>query len=231
MYYNDLIKKQLKNRGATLVGFADLSEIDVRQRRGYQYGISIAIALNPNIIAEILTGPHIEYFNEYKVVSQKLKELSQYSERFIISKGFHAFSQASIKQDENYTTPLPHKTVATRAGIGWIGKSATLVNERYGNAIRLNSVLTDMPFITGTPINTSQCGQCNLCVNHCPGKAVQGANWDIKTGRDELLDAFACKNEVIRRGTPFGLKEGTCGVCIAICKYTHQYIHNTVQGI
>lgn len=214
------------SRGATLAGFADLSEIDMDKRRGYKYGISIVIALNPSIISEIPSGPHLEYYNEYKSVSQKLIDLSLHIEQFIKLKGFNAFSQALIKQDENYTTPLPHKTIATRAGIGWIGKSATLVNEIYGNAIRLNSVLTDMPFHTGTPINISKCGNCNLCVRHCPGKAVKGENWDVNTERYKLFDAFACKSEVVRRGTPFKLKEGTCGICIAVCKYTQQYVKN-----
>lgn len=224
MFYNDLIVKELIGQGATLVGFADLSEIDAEQRRGFQYGISIAIALNPKIVDNILTGPHMEYYIEYKNVNRKLKELSEYIEQFIIAQGFLAYSQSQIKQDENYMTPLPHKTVATRAGIGWIGKSATLVNELYGNAMRLGSVLTNMPFICGVPINESKCGECSLCVNNCPGKAVQGANWSIEKGRGELLDAFACKSEVIRRGVPFGLKDGTCGVCISICKYTRKYI-------
>jgi epoxyqueuosine reductase len=229
MFYNELIENELYKLGATIVGFADLSEINEEQRKGFQYGVSIAIALNPNIVAEIPTGPHIEYYNEYESVSKKLIELSQYTERFIISNGFNAFSQSKIKQDENYTTPLPHKTVATRVGIGWIGKSATLVNEIYGNAIRLNSILTDMPFVTGAPINNSKCGNCQLCVKYCPGKAVLGVNWDIKTSRDVLLNPYACKSEVIRRGIPFGLKEGTCGICIAICKYTQCYIQNTVK--
>ena len=48
-------------------------------------------------------------------------------------------------------TALPHKTIATRAGIGWIGKSALLVTAKYGSAIRLSSILTD------TPIETASC--------------------------------------------------------------------------
>lgn len=153
MYYNGLIKKELKKIGATMVGFADLSEIDKEIRRGFPFGISIAIALNPSIVGKIPTGPHLDYYYEMEAVSKKLKDLSNYMEEFIKTKGFNAFSQASIKSDSQYRTPLPHKTVATRAGLGWIGKSATLVTEEYGNAIRINSVLTDMPLLTGEPIN------------------------------------------------------------------------------
>ena len=226
MCNNVLVENKLKELGATLVGFADLSEIDTDARKGYRYGVSIAIALNPSIVSEIPTGPHLEYYHEMENVSKKLKELSEFTEKFIIANGYDAFSQASIKQSEGYRTPLPHKTIATRAGLGWIGKSATLVTEKYGNAIRINSVLTDMPFKTGTPINHSKCGNCHECVDRCPGKAVQGVNWDVNTERDSLLNAFSCKAEVIRRGVPFGLTHGTCGMCIAVCRYTQRYIRN-----
>jgi len=41
---------------------------------------------------------------------------------------------------------MPQKTIATRAGLGWIGKTALLITPQFGSAIRLNSVLTDMEF-------------------------------------------------------------------------------------
>lgn len=207
-----------------MVSFAHLSKINEDLRRGFPFGISITIALNTSIVVKIPTGLHLDYYYEMEAVSKKLKDLSNYIEYFIKAKGFNAFSQASIKQDSQYRTPIPYKTVATRAGLGWIGKLATLVTEEFGNAIRINSVLTDMPLLTGEPINKSKCESCTLCVKKCTGKAVQGDNWRVGIDRDALLDAFACKAEVIRRGKPFGLDVGTCGVCIAVCKYTQQYI-------
>ena len=44
-----------------------------------------------------------------------------------------------------FRTVMPHKTVAVHAGLGWIGKSALFVTEKYGSAVRLTSVLTDAP--------------------------------------------------------------------------------------
>lgn len=229
MYYNDFIFDQLKAKGVTLVGFADLSELNAEIRRDFRYGILIAIAVNPVIISRIPSGPHIEYYDEVNTINEKLKKLSLYIEKIIRDKGFNAHSEANVKQDNKFSTTLPYKTVATRAGIGWIGKCATLVNEKYGSALRINTVLTDMPFVTGNPINDSKCGECRACVINCPAKAVQGYNWNIGVVRESLLNPKDCKEKVIERGLPFELTWGTCGMCIAVCPYTQKYIKSFLK--
>ena len=53
---NDLgpqIRKELLDEGASLVGFADLIEIPPGVRHSMRFGISIAVALDPSIIAEV----------------------------------------------------------------------------------------------------------------------------------------------------------------------------------
>lgn len=216
----------LRERGATLVGFADLSALPADARGGFRYGISIAIALNPDIVSMIPTGPHLDYYEEYRRVSDRLNDLAEFTAAEIEKMGYPVFPQSRryIKQDARWRTPLPHKTVARLAGLGWIGKSAVLVTEKYGGAVRLTSVLTDMPFETAVPIDTPGCGTCRVCVEACPGKAIKGPNWDIGLDRDELLAPEPCKRTVIKRGEPFGLTEGTCGVCIAVCPYTKTYV-------
>jgi hypothetical protein len=62
------------------------------------------------------------------------------------------------------TTPLPHKTVATRAGLGWIGHCALLVTPAFGPALRISSVLTNAPRYHAVPIVRSRCGTCRRCV-------------------------------------------------------------------
>lgn len=226
--YNDFLTERLHEKGATLVGFADLTILPTDIRKGYNYGVIIAKALNPHIISRIPTGVHLEYYEEYSNVSSQLHDLCEYTATLITDKGFNAFPQSKryIKQDKYWRTPLPHKTIATLAGVGWIGKSALLVTEKYGSAIRITSVLTDMPFHTKEPITASRCGDCMVCTSLCPGKAVNGCNWYVGIDRDELLDPNVCKSTVIKRGEPFSLTEGTCGVCIAVCPYTQKYMLN-----
>ena len=226
---NSELSALLRERGATLVGFADLSALPADARRGFRYGISIGIVLNPQIVAAIPTGPHLDYYDEYRRVSDRLNELSEFAAVEIEKAGYPAFPQSRrfIKQDTHWRTPLPHKTVAHLAGLGWIGKSAVLVTEKYGGAVRLGSVLTDMPFEAAIPIDTPGCGGCRVCVEACPGKAIKGPNWEIGLDRNELLDPEVCKKTVIKRGEPFGLTEGTCGVCIAVCPLTKTYAQHS----
>jgi len=217
--HNHWVEETLAGRDIALLGFADLSEIDVDARRGFPYGVCFAMALT--VLPSMSEEASIAYYDEYRRVSAQLKEASAFLTEQIQLRGYNALSLWRLDlQDENFRTPLPFKTLATRAGLGWIGKSAALITKEYGNAIRLGGVLTDMPLETGTPVNESLCGSCDACVKHCPGRAIQGNLWDIRTDRDDLLDAQACKRAVIERGRALGKAEGTCGICIAVCPWT-----------
>ena len=217
---NIWVENLLKDRKIALIGFADLSEIDADSRYGFQYGISIAIKLK--VLPGISSETSKKYYDEYKSVSRELKEAGNFLADAIKESGFNAYSLAGERSNEEYKTRLPFKTLATRAGLGWIGKSAALVTKQFGSAVRLNGVLTDMPLKTGTPVNSSFCGECTECVENCPGKAITGNMWDLHKDRDNLLNAFDCKKSVAERGKIFGVTEGTCGICIAVCPFTRR---------
>ncbi len=218
---NAWVEEILKKRDLALIGFADLSEISADIRHGYPYGISLAMALK--VFPSTSSEPSKAYYDEYKALSARLRDASGFLAGHIKERGFNAFSLANEKQDESYRTQLPFKTLATRSGLGWIGKSATLITERYGNAIRLNGVLTDMPLTVGTPINESLCGNCDECVRYCPGNAIKGNTWSLPIDRDDLLDAAGCKRAVMERGKVFNVTDGTCGICISVCPWTKRY--------
>ena len=217
---NEYVEKILATSEVARIGFADLSEIEEETRYGFPYGVCIAVALT---VFPGIAGPKKEYYDEYRRVSGVLRETSNNLAEKIKERGYRAYSLAMERQDDRFRTQLPYKTLATRAGLGWIGKSATLVTKEYGNAIRLNGVLTDMPFVTGTPINESLCGGCEECVKRCPGTAISGRLWRLGIDRDELLNPAECKKTVIRRGERWDVTEGSCGVCISVCPYTRQY--------
>ena len=222
MTYNTWVRETLAAHDIALIGFADLSEIDEDARRGVRYGVSVAMELT--VLPSTSEEASLAYYDEYRRVSAALREASAFLAEQIQARGYSARSLWLLdKQDEDFRTPLPFKTLATRAGLGWIGKSAALITKEYGNAVRLSGVLTDMPLETGTPIEESFCGGCEECVKRCPGQAIRGNPWSPLADRDSLLDAHACKRAVIERGKALGKTEGTCGICITVCPWTKNY--------
>lgn len=222
MVYNDLIYEYLIQNGATLVGFADLSVLPKEIRLGYRYGISIGVALDPKIVSKIPTGPHMAYYDECNNVLGRLNPLAQGVVALIEQKDYDAFPQIkrNTHRDNDHRTRLPHKTIATLSGLGWIGKSALLINEIYGGAVRYTSVLTNMPLEVGQPITESLCGDCSLCAMQCPAKTIRGNNWIVGMDREELLNAHQCKQTVLERGKALGITHASCGMCVAVCPYT-----------
>ena len=228
MNIQDEIIQHLKSNGAGLLAFADLTPLPANVRCALPRAVAFVVALAPAIVASIKEGPTKEYYDEYVRVNRLLGELSNSLAELLRSRGFTAISSAATNEGidpQTHSTVLPHKTVATLAGLGWIGKCALLVTEDFGSAIRLNRVLTDAPLPAGTPITESRCGDCRACVDACPGSAPSGAAWAPHKRRDEFFDAFACRRaarETAQRRT--GISDTFCGICIAACPWTQRYI-------
>jgi epoxyqueuosine reductase QueG len=218
----------LHSRGAALVGFANLGDIPSEVRCNLPIGISIAVALNPVIIAGIQSGPTKEYCAEYESANNLLNSLGTVAVDFLHEHKHKAKLIAPTTEDfdpATLSTPLPHKTTATLAGLGWIGKCALLVTKSFGSAIRLTTVLTDAEASTGAPANVSRCGKCCACVEVCPGHASSGKNWKFGLQRDTFFNASACRKaarEIAARKA--GTTHTLCGMCIAVCPWTLKYI-------
>lgn len=221
------LRKTLLEHGATLVGYANIDVLSPETRGNMPFGISIAVALNPKIIAEIQNGPTKQYFDEYNRVNDLLNKLALTTSQFLEGYGYHAIALAATSvgiDPATHSTRLPHKTVATRAGLGWIGKCALLVTERFGSAVRLTSVLTDAKLRVNKPVESSRCAKCTSCVEICPGKAASGKNWQLGMHRDTFFNPFACREAALEAAGEVGIHETICGVCIAACPWTRKYI-------
>ncbi|HEX2944988.1 MAG TPA: GNAT family N-acetyltransferase [Clostridia bacterium] len=232
MDIGEYIKKKLLEKGASIVGFADMSGISEQARKGLPYGIIIGIALDPAIVSGITNGPTMEYYEEYCRINTRLNELDKYAERLLKNNGYEALAKTSetVAVDEsNWRTELPHKTVATRAGLGWIGKCALLVTEEFGSAIRISSVLTNAELKAGTPVNLPKCGNCSICKDVCPAGAVSGELWEAARNRDEFYNAFKCRSTAIERSSKIGIDESLCGLCIVKCPWTRRYIAKSIR--
>lgn len=227
MDINRELKEYLMGQGASLVGFGDLSGLTQGELAG---GVSVAVALPPEIVLSIADGPNMAYFDAYHAINDKLDAIVLAGERYLKERGFRAYAQTVNRVEEfgDYRTALPHKTVATASGLGWIGKSALLVTEEYGPAVRLSSLLTDAPLGFDTPVTQSRCGFCTACTDACPAGAISGKLWQAGMDRDSFFDARACRKAARRLSAQRMNRSITlCGKCFAVCPYTQAYLQNT----
>lgn len=227
MSLEESIRESANRLGAGPVGFADLSCLPVEMTDGLTRAVSLAVALDPTVIRGIGDGPTAAYFAEYERANALLDQVSGQVADVLRDAGHRARAfGATTEQIDRATlaTRFQHKTAATRAGLGWIGKCGLLVTREYGSAIRLGSVLTDAPLEAGTPTEASHCGDCCQCVDRCPGGAVTGEIWQPGIARDRIYDATACLRTARVFAARNGIKATICGICINACPWTQRYL-------
>lgn len=223
------LKEILKANGADLTGVGDISEIPTEIRDGFPVGVSVAVKYPKDIIRGIAKYPTADYQIWYRKLNELLDYLVTLGADWLKEKGYQAIakSRAQVgKYKDDCKAILPHKTIATRAGMGWIGKSALLVTEEYGSMIRISSILTDAPLVADEPVNESRCGSCMACREACPANAIYGRAWKPSLGREELFDFQKCRTTMQKRAIKgIGEKDDICGKCIESCPFTRRYLN------
>ena len=224
----EIIKKNLIPRTDFIFGFVDLNGLIDKKFDGFRYGISIGKRLDDGIIDRITNGPTLEYYNYYNQVNKELAELTGKIESDLIVSGVEAkaieptVSHAEEKYKDylkTLTVDISHKLVATRAGLGWIGKTDLFISEKFGPRLRLVSILLKQyPETLAIPVNESRCGRCYICVEKCPANAASGKLWNINTHRDEFFDAQKCRKKCAELARQrLNVDERICGLCVALC--------------
>lgn len=224
------IEFELKRGGAEIISFVDISPLPRKKNRGFPSAILLGISLSPEYIQILSSTP--EYIQQMHASNQINEDEFHAKERitdkladnltvYLSAQGYSAFSQSENNlgltgnfNEETKHSPLPHKTIAGLAGLGWIGKHNLLVSPEYGSAISMCTVLTDAPLQTvahASPI--SKCGDCSLCIDICTAGALKGTTWDTETSRDELLDVHHCTS---------------CLRCLALCPWTQKYMKDNM---
>jgi len=230
---SEIIRSMLIEKGAGLVGFADLEGVSDSIEIPMRYAVSIAVALEASVIRDISNGPNAAYFEEYKRANIFLSELCRETVGIIERQGHQAVAfepTVDVLDRSTLKANFSHKTAATRAGLSWIGKSALLITKEYGAAVRLGTVLTDAKLETGNPIDQSQCGECRECRDHCPAGAILGTNWEAGMARETFYDAFACCKMAQNLCRRQNIDATICGICINVCPWTQKYLKRSLEN-
>ncbi len=105
--------------------------------------------------------------------------------------------------EEYYPLVVSHRVAAELSGVGWRGKNELIVNPTYSCAIRLASIITDMPLKMTEPIPDG-CGECRACLDACPFLANKDK---LENYREQ------CRRYIVS----LGLEQEVCGKCIKAC--------------
>lgn len=213
---------EIEKQGADFIYFVDISHLEEKQNKGFPTAILFGITLSKDYLGKVAENPDFVDLmkingtignDEFHLTELKTDRIADYIEKYIDFKGFKAYSQSEDNiqktgyyDNENRKTPLPHKTIAVYAGLGWIGKNNLLVTKEYGSAISMCSVLTNAPVesIRREPID-SNCGDCNICEEVCKPNAIKGEIWERGVEREKIVDVFSCT---------------TCLQCMVQCPWT-----------
>lgn len=202
MELNKIWERRIKDKGADFVYFVNASILPADAMDGYTSAVLFGKALSIEYISTLKAGQKPkskEVFNlERKMDTLAIKIADQ-----LESEGYKSVGKLK-------TGLLPHKTVALRAGLGFIGKNNLLITEQYGCALMLGKVLTTAPFVTMNKMpKEPQCGDCSICVDVCPTKALLNKTWSITTTRDEIITRKLCT---------------LCLKCMVWCPHTAEYV-------
>ena len=208
-------------------GFANLTGLLQNKFKGFDFGISIGQKLDSLIVDKVVNGPTPEYYLHYKKANQDLAILTKQISEDLNKNDIETLnidptvstSELDTVYFKTLRTDLSHKMVATRAGLGWIGKTDLFISKKFGPRLRLVSILLKTPVKSKSkPFDISHCGNCNICVEICPAKAANGKLWDITVEREEFFDPWKCRNQCAEFGrTKLGINARICGICVAAC--------------
>lgn len=117
------------------------------------------------------------------------------------------------------TGPVMEKELASKSGIGWIGKNSMLINRKLGSFTFLGEAFLDMKLDIPLEIQNDLCGKCDLCIRACPVNAIDENR--MVDGRKCLSYHTIESKEVI----PFELGRKMdnwvfgCDICNMVCPW------------
>ena len=122
------------------------------------------------------------------------------------------------------TGPLVERTAAARAGLGWIGKNACLINQQLGSWLLLAVIVTSLPVAADLTLQPAadRCGSCTRCLDACPTNALIAPH---------QMDASLCISYLTiekKRSIPTDLRAPIgrqifgCDICQDVCPWNRR---------
>jgi epoxyqueuosine reductase len=120
------------------------------------------------------------------------------------------------------TAPLLEREIASRAGLGWIGRNSMLINPKLGSFLLLAEILTELDLPPDPPFSADRCGKCARCRQACPTGCILP---------DRTIDSRRCISylTIEHRGpipeslcTSIGCAVFGCDICQTVCPWNRK---------
>ncbi|ALM51748.1 tRNA epoxyqueuosine(34) reductase QueG [Halomonas huangheensis] len=167
---------------------------------------------------KVLGQPTRAYVSRYatgrdyhKLMRKRLQSLARMIEAEVGPFGYRAFVDSA---------PVMERALARKAGLGWFGKNAMLLNPKAGSLFFLGELYTDLPLPVDEPFEHEHCGSCSACRSACPTGAIVD---------DRIVDARACISYLtieLHGAIPEHYREAMgnrvfgCDDCQLVCPFT-----------
>lgn len=126
------------------------------------------------------------------------------------------------------TGPLVEREILYRAGLAWRGKNFCAVSDTLGSMFNCGYMLTDIPVDLYNHSNPTQnvsilketkCGKCTLCIDACPGGALNGESFKY----EKCVSYLTQKKGTLTRTEEelIGVSLYGCDICQLVCPYNH----------
>jgi len=238
----EIVRSKIDPLSGYIYGFADLRGLLTGEFNRFSLGLSIGKQLDDQMVDPVVKGSTREYYHHFKQANHDLEIISNEIVNELIGKGIGSMAvvpSMPLSGEEfrpylkDLRYKLSHKMVATRAGLGWIGKTGLFISEAFGPRLRLASILIESSgSVASTPTEESKCGGCEICIRKCPAQAANGITRNIHIDRDVFFDAQKCREKCLEYGrSMFGKEIGVCGICVAVCPQNKRSLNKDVSKI
>ncbi len=239
-----IVKKAAKLYGADLVGICKLDkkwvynpdypafagEWDDRYQRNIpenlKYVVVLVVAMDPELIKFTPSPLDASTSLGYSLASFAAASLADFISRL----GYYSMSTVN---EAALSIPL-----AVEAGLGELGRNGLLVTAKYGPAVRISKVFTDLPLKIDEPrkIGVKEfCEKCKKCAKYCPSQAISRGKptWSgpvPESNNSGVLKWYINPDKCL---SFWGKNGGQCSVCVRVCPWTKGKgrIHEIVRFI
>lgn len=227
---NEEVKKFALEKGASLVGIADAGHM-MEAPEGHKPtdivkdAKTIVVFATPQARAILSDSPPTEYTRSTFSCEAKLEIIAHDISNFFDERDYKAVPvpvRMSLMMDnEALMGDLSHKHAAVFAGLGQMGKNSLLITPEYGLRCYLSSVITDARLKADNPFKKDLCGDCVLCIDACPVKAISRSNEGSYLGK-KYVDKHGCYAHCKTRRNEYPSTQGlyTCRECRTACPYS-----------